>query len=78
MAEVFCQHGLGGVLAGSEPAFYDQMVYRTPSLFNPLSSVDAKQHLANLFVQYAGALAFYDVEQAEGARIAVEGGFGFK
>ncbi len=65
---------LGGVLAGSEPAFYDQMVYRTPSLFNPLSSVDAKQHLANLFVQYAGALAFYDVEQAEGARIAVEGG----
>lgn len=30
--------------------------------------------MANLFVQYAGALAFYDVEQAEGARIAVEGG----
>lgn len=65
---------LGKVLEGGAPAFFDQLVYRTPSLLNLDSHVDVKQHLANFLVQYAGALALYDVEQADGGSIDVEGG----
>ncbi|WP_156028661.1 calcium-binding protein [Sphingobium chlorophenolicum] len=72
---------LGKVLAGDESVTFGRFVTERPGPTYPFTGItiydpdiDIKQALANFLVQYAGALALYDVEQGEGTKIAVEGG----
>src|SRR5690606_26918654 len=56
---------LGRVLAGDEAEFFDKHVRFDIDfgLGGVQISKDVKQYIADLVVQYAGALALYDVEQ---------------
>ncbi|WBQ17642.1 hypothetical protein [Sphingobium yanoikuyae] len=66
---------LGRVLAGDAAEFFDETVtFRSRGLLKDATRIDMKQYLSDVLVQYAGALALYDVEEADGGTIAVEGG----
>jgi hypothetical protein len=60
---------LGNVLAGDEASFFGTQIGGL--IFG---RKDIKQYLADLTVQYAGALALYDVEQADGRKISIAAG----
>lgn len=63
---------LGRVLAGAEADFFDAHVRFDVDIGigGVQITKDVKQWLADVLVQYAGALALYDVEQADGGKIA--------
>ncbi|MFA6605358.1 MAG: hypothetical protein WCS75_00005, partial [Sphingomonas sp.] len=66
---------LGRILSDPHSSFFENTVtFRSNGFFSDPTKIDVKQWLADISVQYAGALALNDVEQVEGGRVSTPSG----